>query len=149
MNTASNLSAENNKGLISWFARNSVAANLIMCFIFCAGAISLSNISKEMFPRTESRWINVTVAYPGAAPVEVEKGVVLPIEAALDGLRGIKTISSDAFRDRATVNLEVEPNEDINEIYPFLINHISIFDEYIHYILNIHHILDIHPYIRY
>ena len=125
MNTASNLSAENNKGLISWFARNSVAANLIMCFIFCAGAISLSNISKEMFPRTESRWINVTVAYPGAAPVEVEKGVVLPIEAALDGLRGIKTISSDAFRDRATVNLEVEPNEDINEIMSLIENRVD------------------------
>ena len=112
-------------GLISWFARNPVAANLVMCFIFFAGAISSINISKEMFPRTEIRWVNVSVDYPGAAPVEVEKGVVLPIEAALEGLQGIKTIRSNAFRDRANIALEIDTNEDINEIMSLIENRVD------------------------
>ena len=112
-------------GLIYWFARNPVAANLVMCFIFFAGAISSINISKEMFPRTEIRWVNVSVDYPGAAPVEVEKGVVLPIEAALEGLQGIKTIRSNAFRDRANIALEIDTNEDINEIMSLIENRVD------------------------
>ena len=64
-------------GLIDWFTRNSVAANLVMVFIFCAGAIALLTVSKEMFPRSDLNLISVTASYPGAAPVEVEKGVIL------------------------------------------------------------------------
>jgi hypothetical protein len=40
-------------GIISWFAKNPVAANLVMLFIVVAGAISASSISKDMFPRSD------------------------------------------------------------------------------------------------
>ena len=87
------------KGLISWFTRNPVAANLVMILIFFSGALSLANIGKEMFPRSENRMISIGAPYPGAAPVEVEKGVILPMEAALEGLKGIKEINTAADRD--------------------------------------------------
>ena len=48
------------EGLIAWFTRNPVAANLVMIFIFCGGAISLLTMSKEMFPRSELNLISVT-----------------------------------------------------------------------------------------
>ena len=115
----------NPKGLIGWFTSNPVAANLIMILVFFAGALSLSNISKEMFPRTEIRMINVSAPYPGAAPVEVEKGVILPMESALEGLQGIKKITSSANRDFATIRLEIEPNEDINEVMTQVENRID------------------------
>ncbi len=105
-----------NDGLINWFARNAVAANLIMIFVFLAGALSLSNVSKEMFPRSDTNMITVRASYPGAAPVEIEKGVILPIEAALEGLQGVKKIWSNAGRDFALVTLETEPNQNVNEI---------------------------------
>ena len=113
------------KGLIDWFARNPVAANLIMFFVFGAGLLSLSNISKEMIPRTDKRVVSISASYPGAAPIEVEKGVVLPMEAALEGLQGIKKISSDANRDLAKIRLEIEPNEDINEMMTLIENRID------------------------
>ena len=74
-------------GLIGWFAKNPVAANLLMLFIIVAGAISAVSISKDMFPRMDRNSIQVTAIYPGAAPVEVEKGVILPIESALQGFK--------------------------------------------------------------
>ena len=115
----------NAKGLIGWFTSNPVAANLVMILVFFAGALSLSNISKEMFPRTEIRMITVSAPYPGAAPVEVEKGVILPMESALEGLQGIKKITSSANRDFATIRLEIEPNEDINEVMTQVENRID------------------------
>ena len=103
-------------GLIGWFAKNPVAANLLMLFIIVAGAISAVTISKDMFPRTDRNSIQVTAIYPGAAPVEVEKGVVLPIESALQGLSGLKEIRSTANRDNARIELDIEPSQDINEM---------------------------------
>ncbi|MGB2046278.1 MAG: efflux RND transporter permease subunit, partial [Porticoccaceae bacterium] len=115
----------NSRGLINWFARNPVAANLVMVLVFFAGMLSLANISKEMFPRTEIPMISITAPYPGAAPVEVEKGVVLPMESALEGLQGIKKIISKANRDMASISLEIEPNEDINEVMTQVENRID------------------------
>ena len=112
-------------GLIGWFTRNPVAANLVMILVFFAGALSLTNISKEMFPRTELRLVTVSAPYPGAAPIEVEKGVILPMESALEGLQGIKKITSSADRDRARIRLEIEPNEDISEVMTQIENRID------------------------
>ncbi|CAI8159643.1 MAG: Solvent-resistant pump membrane transporter SrpB [Cellvibrionales bacterium UBA7375] len=103
-------------GLIGWFAKNPVAANLLMLFIIVAGAISAVSISKDMFPRMDRNSIQVTAIYPGAAPVEVEKGVILPIESALQGLSGVKEMRSTANRDNARIELDIEPSQDINEM---------------------------------
>jgi multidrug efflux pump subunit AcrB len=103
-------------GLIGWFAKNPVAANLLMLFIVVAGAISAFTISKDMFPRMDRNSIQVTAIYPGAAPVEVEKGVILPIESALQGLSGVKEIRSTANRDSARIELDIEPSQDANEM---------------------------------
>ena len=103
-------------GLIGWFAKNPVAANLLMLFIIVAGGISALTISKDMFPRMETNSIQVTAVYPGAAPVEVEKGVILPIEAALQGLSGVKEMRSTANRDNARIELDIEPSQDINDV---------------------------------
>ena len=106
----------NTSGPIAWFVRNPVAANLLMLFIIVAGALSVFSISKEMFPRTYTNTIQVTAVYPGAAPVEVERGVIEPIEAALQGISGVKEMRATASRDFASVVLDIEENQDINEM---------------------------------
>ncbi len=112
-------------GLIGWFTKNPVAANLLMILVICAGLISALNISKNMFPLGDLDQISISAVYPGAAPVEVEKGVILPMEAALQGLKGIKKINSTAGRDIARINLEIESNEDIQEVMSQVENRID------------------------
>jgi len=112
-------------GLIGWFSKNPVAANLLMILVIFAGLMSALNISKNMFPVGELDQISITAVYPGAAPVEVEKAVILPMEAALQGLKGIKKINSTAGRDRASINLEIESNEDIQEVMSQVENRID------------------------
>ena len=120
-------SAQSNEsyGLIGWFTKNPVAANLLMILVISAGLISALNISKSMFPVGDLDQISISAVYPGAAPVEVEKGVILPMEAALQGLKGIKKINSTAGRDRASINLEIESNEDIQEVMTQVENRID------------------------
>jgi Cu/Ag efflux pump CusA len=59
---------------IGWFARNPVAANLLMIVIMAAGLVSATNVKREVFPEFSLDIITVTVPYLGAAPEEVEEG---------------------------------------------------------------------------
>jgi len=63
-------------GLIAWWARNSVAANLIMVGIFVAGTIGFSKMEREMDPQVRFPGLEIEVSWPGAAPQEVEEQIV-------------------------------------------------------------------------
>ena len=79
-------------GIIAWFARNPVAANLLMLMIFAVGIGSAFSLQRAMMPAFEINRIVINVPYPGAAPEEVELGVILKIEEAINDLDGIKRI---------------------------------------------------------
>ena len=74
--------------MLSWFARNGVCANLLMLLIAVAGVVTLMDVRQEVFPEISTDKILVSVAYPGAAPAEVEKDVCMRIEEAVDGIAG-------------------------------------------------------------
>ncbi len=103
-------------GLIAWFARNHVAANLLMFFIILFGLYSLSTIKRETFPEVNTGQINVQVLYRGGAPEEVERGVVIKIEEAIEGIQGIKEVRSTAREGSGMVRIEVEEGIDSNEV---------------------------------
>ena len=63
-------------GLIAWWARNSVAANLVMIGIFVAGTIGFSQMEREMDPQVRFPGLQIMVSWPGAAPQEVEEQIV-------------------------------------------------------------------------
>ena len=58
--------------MIRWFARNGVAANLVMLIMVVGGIGSLFSIKREMFPEFSLDTVVVRVPYRGAAPEEVE-----------------------------------------------------------------------------
>ena len=71
-------------GAIAWFARNHGAANLRMVVIIAAGIFTMFNrIPLEVFPSFERDIINVSATYAGAAPNEVEEGVIRKIEESV------------------------------------------------------------------
>ena len=95
--------------MIAWFARNSVAANLLMFAVIAAGGLTLwsGKIPLEVFPEMPSRIINISVPYPASAPEEVEEMIVLKIEEAIQQVAGIKHINSSATSSGAAVMVEV------------------------------------------
>ena len=104
------------KGIIAWFASNHVAANLLMCLIIVAGLLSASTIRKQMQPDFELNNVQVQVQYLGAAPQEVEEGVVIKVEEAIQDVDGIVKLMSRASEGVGTVTAEVSRDADLNEV---------------------------------
>ncbi len=102
------------KGIIAWFAHNPVAANLLMFVILAVGIGSALTIKKEIFPAFDIDAIVISMPYPGAAPEEVEQGIVLKIEEAINDLDGIKRISSDALESQARIFIRPTDGYDFN-----------------------------------
>lgn len=104
--------------MIAWFARNSVAANLLMFAVIAAGGLTLwsGKIPLEVFPEVPSRIVNITVPYPASAPEEVEEMIVLKIEESIQQVSGIKHINSTASSSGATVLVEVEEGLDPRQV---------------------------------
>ncbi len=104
------------KGLIAFFARNGVAANLMMLIIVVWGAVTIPGIKKEIFPEYSVDVITVSVEYRGAAPEEVEEGICVRVEEAIQGLDGIKKLSSRASEGMGTVTVEVMPGHNTRNL---------------------------------
>ncbi len=102
--------------IIKWFVHNSVAANMFMFFILIAGILTIPRIKMEVFPDISIDVISVSVVYPGASPKDVEDGICVRIEEKVQGLRGIKKISSTAIENYGVTSIEVIPGENIDEI---------------------------------
>lgn len=100
------------KGLIAWFAQNGVVANLLMITVVMAGAITLPDLKKEVFPEFAVGVISVSVSYRGAAPEEVEEAVCIRVEEALQGLEGIDRVLSTANEGMGSVRIEIESGYD-------------------------------------
>jgi len=99
--------------LIDWFARNSVAANLLMIFIILLGVNGIANrLPVEVFPNFAPDEVEVRVTYRGATPEQMEESVVLPVENAIADLPGIEEVRSTAGEGSATVEVEVEQGYD-------------------------------------
>ena len=99
-----------------WFVHNSVASNMVMIFIIIAGALTIPLIKMEVFPAIEVDIVNITVLYPGASPGDVEEAICIRIEERLQGLEGIKRISSSANENVGSVNVEILPDQDISDM---------------------------------
>lgn len=101
------------KGPIPWMAGNSVAANLLMLVLLVGGIVIGSTIKQEVFPDYEVGAVNVSVTYPGASPEEVERGIILAIEEAVQGLDGIDEMQATASEGRGSVTIEVREEMDV------------------------------------
>jgi multidrug efflux pump subunit AcrB len=103
-------------GPIAWFARNPVAANLIAITIAAAGLLTAPRIKQEVFPEVDTGLISISVAYPGAAPAEVEESVCVPIEEEIRGLDGVKRVRSTAAENAGFVTAELTDDADPSRV---------------------------------
>ncbi len=126
------LSTDKQKGIIAWFAKNSVAANLLMLVILTVGTYAALNIQRTVFPDINPEIITITMAYPGAAPAEVEKGVVLKIEEALKDIESIKQVTATSRESVANLSLELHNGYEVTTVLDEVnnaVNAISNFPE--------------------
>ena len=101
---------------VEWFARNPVAANLLMVFLVSSGLLAAFSTRAEPFPETSLDLLQIDVVYLGAAPEEVEEAVCVRIEEAIQGVDGIKQITSTAAEGMGSVLIELELGADTRRV---------------------------------
>ncbi|MGB1174416.1 MAG: efflux RND transporter permease subunit [Luminiphilus sp.] len=102
-------------GLISWWVRNAVAANLLMVFIIVSGLIAWTTIEKEVQPIVKLPLIQVSLTWPGASPKEIEQQVVQRVEAAVKNIDNLRRYNSDSREGFGSVRLEAQPRVDLTQ----------------------------------
>ena len=100
-------------GIIAWFARNHVAANLLMALFVLGGLVSLPQLPKTTCPDIDVDMIAISVDYRGAAPAEVEEGVCARIEEAVDGVDSVDEIRATALEGVCLVSVELVSGGDL------------------------------------
>ena len=115
---------------IEWFARNPVAANLTMFLIVVGGFIAIPTIRMEVFPEFDLDMVTVEVNYLGAAPEEVEQAICLRIEEAIEGVDGIKRITSTASEGRGFVRIELELGADTRKVVDDIKSRVDAIDTF-------------------
>ena len=105
-----NSKADFREGIIGWFVRNSVAANLLLITIIVLGIMSLGELRKEAFPSMAPDRVTISVSYDSGDPQQAEEGIAIKIEEALESIAGIDAITSTSNANGSTV--VVEKNND-------------------------------------
>jgi multidrug efflux pump subunit AcrB len=114
------MSHENAKigeGIIGWFARNSVAANLLLLGTIIIGAMSLGEVRKETFPSLDPDRLTISVTYDSGAAEQAEEGIALKIEEAIESVAGIERITSTSTAGGSYVVVEKTSDYDLDILY--------------------------------
>ena len=102
------------RNIISYFIKYEVAVNVVVLAFILFGVVGIFNMKSSYFPLQESRTINISIAYPGSSPEEIEEGIILKIEDNLKGLAGIDRVTAVARENGGSITVEIEKGEDIN-----------------------------------
>ena len=102
---------------ITWFASNPVVANLLMLIILVWGFSTALSIRKEAFPSFEARSVTVQVPFNGGVPEDVERGVAIKIEEALEGVEGIDHVRSTSSANGANVTVSAIENYPLTKLF--------------------------------
>ena len=103
-----------------------------MLALLLGGFFMSDRIKREVFPSFELDRVSISIAYPGASPEEVEKGIILAVEESLRGLDGIKEVNSTASEGSGFVEAELREGADSGRLFQDIqqqINRISTFPE--------------------
>tara|TARA_R110002049_G_scaffold80455_4_gene204646 strand:- start:300 stop:3482 length:3183 start_codon:yes stop_codon:yes gene_type:complete len=102
------------RNLISFFIRYEVAVNVVILSFVIFGTIGILQLKSSFFPLVDSKIISISISYPGAAPEEIEEGVVLKIEDNLKGLVGVERVTSVSRENGGSISVEIESGENID-----------------------------------
>ncbi|MHC4125753.1 MAG: efflux RND transporter permease subunit, partial [Planctomycetota bacterium] len=103
-------------GILAWFVKNHVAANLLMLLVIVSGLLAIFSAKLEVFPETELDMISIQIPYRGSSPEDVETGVLLRVEEAIAAIDGVKRINSTASEGMGSVIVEIAEYADATEV---------------------------------
>ncbi len=101
-------------GPIEFMATNRVAASLLTVAILALGLVSMTLLEREAWPTLPFNTVEISMAYPGASPDEVEESIIERIEEQVRPLEDVSTVKSVAAPGTASVRVQFESGADID-----------------------------------
>jgi len=101
---------------VDFFIRRPVFATVCALLIILGGAISIPSLPIAQFPDLAPPQVVVSSGYIGANAQTVESAVTIPLEQAINGVQGMKYITSSSGNDgtsQITVTFDVTRNVDL------------------------------------
>ena len=102
--------------IVGWFARNPVAANILMALLVVGGIATLPSIRVEVFPEFSADVVAVSVPYPGAAPEEVDEAIVVRVIEEVQDVDDIEEVTATATEGIGAVTIKVRPGADARKV---------------------------------
>ncbi|WP_324671291.1 efflux RND transporter permease subunit [Hymenobacter sp. GOD-10R] len=82
--------------MFSRFLRRPVFAIVISVVIMFLGILAINTLPNSQFPEISPPMVMVSTAYPGASAKVLTESVLIPLEQAINGVPGMKYMTSDA-----------------------------------------------------
>jgi hydrophobic/amphiphilic exporter-1 (mainly G- bacteria), HAE1 family len=97
---------------------NPIAVTLLYALVGIVGLVAFARMGRSVLPPVQFAVVSVSAPYPGAAPNEIERLVIAPIEEKLDAVSDVERISASAqeglaqiqVRFRFDSNIEIDRN---------------------------------------
>ena len=100
-----------------WALRRPALMGVLVAALTAWGLIALRGLPVELMPNAASETVTVSVAVRGGmAPTDVETLIVRPLESALGDLPRLKSLFSNAKKDRGAVTLDFHPGVDMKRV---------------------------------
>lgn len=88
---------------------------LLVAGILIFGLVSFLGLQRNLYPDVTIPNIFVTTVIPGAGPSDVESLATVPVEDAVAGVTGVKTVTSSSFESVSSVVIEFNTGVDIDK----------------------------------
>jgi HAE1 family hydrophobic/amphiphilic exporter-1 len=102
--------------MFSKFIRRPVFAIVISIAIVLLGMLAIKTLPTSQFPEISPPMVMVSAAYPGASAKVLTESVLIPLEQAINGVPGMKYMTSDAVSAgeanvQVVFNLGTDPDQ--------------------------------------
>lgn len=93
--------------------RRPVLATVFILIILLLGIIGYSYMGVREYPNVDNPIINVSVTYPGANAEIIEKQITEPLEQQINGIPGIRSLTSRSRQGSSNITVEFELSVDL------------------------------------
>ncbi|MBX5435723.1 MAG: efflux RND transporter permease subunit [Alicyclobacillaceae bacterium] len=93
--------------------QNPLVVAIVSLLLAVAGGLSTSQLKQELMPDISFPVLAVVTPYPGASPEEVARSVTEPLENALRGLDGVRTVNSTSLQNISEIELQLDMNANL------------------------------------
>ncbi len=116
--------------MIRFFAAHPTAANLLMMAFLAAGFYAAPTLQKETFPRVDPRRVQISVAYPGARPEDIETSICRRIEDRVNGVDNVAKVQCEARENLGLAVIEMVEGRDLDRFFSDIKTEVEAIDDF-------------------